>query len=475
MPDLVTLVERNAAQSPRKPAVITARRSLTYSELLQRAAGANPASEPPVSRQAVAGRDAVTVAVALLASAMAGGAVLMVDPAAPEAEAERARATFGCGERGGSDLPAGLGLTTSGVTGEPRCVIRPWELVAANAAAFAEALELAPDDVVMTTSSMHHSYAVSAGLCGTLAAGASFAAPGGMLTPKALAGCIDSHSVSVLLSVPILYRWYTVGVPAARAPRLCVSAGEAVDDELRKAWEASVGWPLAEHYGTSELGQLTVAAPGDAGFGRPVRGVRIRIVPHAVDGVPDGATVAGPASGGMVEVSVAGPPAVVLDAVDGQVTPRPLTGWQATGDLGVMDRGGRVRIDGRVGDVVNVGGKKVALPEVETALRALPGVRDGAVIAQAGAGGVPKLHAFVVTGEEFSEAEAVALLKQDLAPHKVPRQVRRSHRTPASSRGRQRRAGKCVPTSRRPPGREAATAVRREPQPCPPTAAAART
>jgi acyl-CoA synthetase (AMP-forming)/AMP-acid ligase II len=418
MEDLVTVVDRHATRRPDQPAVITATQSVTYSELLRRAS--SEASVHGRSRRAVTGEDAVTVAVAVLASAMAQGGALMVDPSAPAAEADRARARFGCGTDR-DDLPSGLGLTTSGVTGEPRCAVRPWELVADNATAFAEALRLTPDDVVMTTSSMHHSYAVSAGLCTALTAGASFAAPGGLLKPSALARCIDSYSVSVLLSVPMLYRWYTAGIPAARVPRLCVSAGERLDDEVRKEWATTVGWPLAEHFGTSELGQLTLAAPSDAGFGMPVRGVTIRT------------------AGQAVEVSVAGPPTVMLDLADGQISARVLAGWQATGDIGTVDGSGRVRIDGRQGDIVNVAGKKVALPEVDVALRALPGVRDGAAIAHAGPGGVPKLYAFVVVEADFRSSDAVTLLRENLAPHKVPRYIQRVDRLPRTGSGKLRR------------------------------------
>jgi acyl-coenzyme A synthetase/AMP-(fatty) acid ligase len=425
--DLVALVERSAARRPRQLAVVTAAEALTYSELLDRAAGECTAGR--VSRRirrSLVARDAADVAVALVASAMAGSALLMVDPAAPAAEAERAEARFGLGSMH-NGLPVGLGLTTSGVTGEPRCVVRPWSLVCDNAAAFAEALGLTSDDVVMTTSSMHHSYAVSAGLCGALTAGAAFVAPGGMLPPKALARHIDRHGVSVLLSVPMLYRWYAVGVPVAHAPRLCVSAGAPVDDGIRKAWDAAVGWPLVEHYGTSEMGQLTVGAAGDAGsVGRSLRGVHIRAAHVAATGECE------------LEASVDGPPPVLLDIAEGAIAPRPLTGWSATGDVGDIDGEGRVRIHGRRGDIVNVGGKKVALREVEAALRSMPGVSDCAVIARTDATVVPKLYAFVEADQDFSAEHAAAHLKEQLAPHKIPRQVLRVEHLPRTGSGKVR-------------------------------------
>lgn len=412
MVDLVTLVQRTVSARPRQVAVVTSGASVTYQELLDRAAAA------PDGERLLVARDAIGTAIALLAAARAGDPLLLIDPAAPQAEAARLRARFE------GDTPPGLGLATSGVTGEPRCVVRPWELVADNAAAFAEALGLTPDDTVLTTSSMHHSYAASAGLCGALAAGATFVAPGGLLPPSALAGYIDTHRVTVLLSVPMLYRWYTAGIPAARPLRLCVSAGAALGADIRAAWEKNVGWPLVEHYGTSELGQLTVATPDDGPtVGRPVPGVQLRATVGTTSGEPE------------LEARIDGPAAVILD---GSVA-RPLTGWVPTGDTGTVAADGTVTVTGRLGDTVNVGGKKVALGEVEQVLNALPGVREAAVVAGGADPVVPKLVAFVVPDADFSEAAVLAALRDRLAPHKVPRRIVPVAELPRTGSGKVRR------------------------------------
>lgn len=402
--DLLTLLHRHARQRPDRVAVGTASASLTYAELLAAARARKP-------RHAIVAADAIETALALVAAATADDTLVVLDPAAPEPDVARTLARF---DRDG--LPSGLGLSTSGVTGEPRSVVRPWPSVAANALAFADGLGLTADDVVMTTSAMHHSYAVSAGLCGALAAGASFVAPGGMISPAVLAGHVDTHRVSVLLSVPMLYRWYTAGVPAVRPPRLCVSAGAGIGVDLRAAWDKNVGWPLVEHYGTSELGQLTVAGPDEGGtVGRPLRGVRVR-----------------PTATGELEVMVAGPPAVLLGA-----PALPLTGWVATGDTGTVDGDGRVTITGRVGDTVNVGGKKVALREVDDVLRTLPGVRDAAVVTYGDDPMVPKLCGFV-EADDFDEPALLAAAREKLAPHKVPRRILRLPGLPRTGSGKVR-------------------------------------
>jgi len=60
----------------------------------------------------------------------------------------------------------------------------------------------------------------------------------------------------------------------------------------------------------------------------------------------------------------------------------PADGWLRTGDLGVLDAGGRLRVRGRADDVINTGGHKVIPGEVAAVLQTCPGVRDAAVVGQ---------------------------------------------------------------------------------------------
>ena len=51
------------------------------------------------------------------------------------------------------------------------------------------------------------------------------------------------------------------------------------------------------------------------------------------------------------------------------------TGWLRTGDLGRLDKSGRLQLTGREDDVVKVDGKRVALGEVEGCLEAFPKIK----------------------------------------------------------------------------------------------------
>jgi o-succinylbenzoate---CoA ligase len=60
----------------------------------------------------------------------------------------------------------------------------------------------------------------------------------------------------------------------------------------------------------------------------------------------------------------------------------PADGWFRTGDLGLLDAGGRLVVRGRADDVINTGGHKVVPGEVAAALQSCPGVREVAVVGQ---------------------------------------------------------------------------------------------
>ena len=117
-------------------------------------------------------------------------------------------------------------------------------------------------------------------------------------------------------------------------------------------------------------------------------------------------------------------------------------GTAVTGDLGVIDADGRVTVVGRADDVVVVGGTNVALPAVEAALRALPGVGDACVVAGPDSSGAPASSAFVsapagsgdATDEQLAAAVRAALGRAAGTPRV---------RTPAAS-------CRCCPAARRP-------------------------
>jgi cyclohexanecarboxylate-CoA ligase len=133
-------------------------------------------------------------------------------------------------------------------------------------------------------------------------------------------------------------------------------------------------------WGSTETCLGTLGAPDDPAErawgtdGRPLAGVEVRIVDEAGRRLPAGTE-------GHFELRSRCFFAGYLDRP--QLTAEALTedGWYRTGDLATLDAAGYLRITGRVKDVVNRGGEKVPVAEIEQLLHEHPAVAEAAIVA----------------------------------------------------------------------------------------------
>ena len=117
-------------------------------------------------------------------------------------------------------------------------------------------------------------------------------------------------------------------------------------------------------------------------------------------------------------------------------------GWYWTGDLGVLDEQGLLRITGRKRDILKVGGHRVSPQEVEDVLHAFPGVLEAAAI------GAPDpllgeaIHAVVVPRDAAAwvEAELWAFLTERLPTAKRPSAIVLADSLPKLASGKVHRA-----------------------------------
>jgi acyl-coenzyme A synthetase/AMP-(fatty) acid ligase len=435
---LAAALAETARQRPAAPAIVSADRTLTAAALLRAAEGVAPRLRGRITTDA---RNPADVAVAVVAAALADVPLLVLDARAGSEDRDRMRSSFGAdlvlGPGPGLDLtplpgaappasgspPAGLGLGTSGSEGRSKCVERPWAAVTANAREFGDALGLGAGDAIACTTPPHHSYALCGGIVTALLTGVTYVGLEGRSGPRLVAEAVDAYRVTVLMSVPLLFRWFGAGAglpSVVHRPRLCVSAGAALAAEDRKRWERTVGWPIGEHYGTTELGMLTLDRDQVTGsVGRPLAGVELRVDPAP-----------GP---GAIAARVAGPPAHLHTA-----GPHPESagdGYRDTGDLGRWDADGRLFLTGRRGAMINVAGNKVPAAEVEDAIRAFPPVVDCAVVGVAAAGG-QAVVAFVEAGSAVDRRALTAFLRERLAPYMLPSVVVPVAKLPRNANGK---------------------------------------
>jgi O-succinylbenzoic acid--CoA ligase len=157
---------------------------------------------------------------------------------------------------------------------------------------------------------------------------------------------------------------------ALRAYAAILVGGQALAEPVRVAAEA-LGARVVRTYGSSET------AGGCVYDGRSLPGVRVRI---AADGIVElgGPTLADGYLDDPERTAAAFGVDAAADASEqpGADGPR----WYRTGDLGELTSDGVLRVRGRADDVIISGGVKVALGEIERAVRAVPGFA-GAVVA----------------------------------------------------------------------------------------------
>jgi fatty-acyl-CoA synthase len=123
------------------------------------------------------------------------------------------------------------------------------------------------------------------------------------------------------------------------------------------------------------------------------------------------------------------------EATAAAITP---DGWFRTGDLGVFDEAGYLKIVGRLKDMFIVGGTNAYPAEIEKELEAIPGVRQAVVV------GAPHErlgevgYAFIQTADGTSPSadEVIAACRRDLADYKVPRYVQFVDDFPMTSTGK---------------------------------------
>ncbi|MGC1381377.1 MAG: AMP-binding protein, partial [Candidatus Baltobacteraceae bacterium] len=133
-------------------------------------------------------------------------------------------------------------------------------------------------------------------------------------------------------------------------------------------------------WGTTESCLGSLAAPGDEAAkvwgtdGRALRGIRLRIADAQGRVLPAGEE-------GHFEVRSPTMFEGYADHPEWTAAAFTSDGWFRTGDLGVMDDAGYIRITGRVRDVINRGGEKIPVAEMEQLLSDHPAIAEIAIVA----------------------------------------------------------------------------------------------
>ncbi|MFJ8078251.1 class I adenylate-forming enzyme family protein [Streptomyces sp. NPDC096176] len=205
-------------------------------------------------------------------------------------------------------------------------------------------------------------------------------------TPEAALAALAEHEPTHVLGVPTMIRMMLdriaeAGRPAFTPPTAVVVGGSPLDEATAEEARRVFGCPVVNLYGSADgvnchtgLGDdpLRGAGPGVLAGHPDPRVADIRI---AVPGTP---TLQEAPKGSVGEIVARGPmtPLCYVAAPDLDALYRTADGWVRTGDLGVIEEDGNLRIVGRLKDVVIRGGANISPAEVEIELATHPLVRD---------------------------------------------------------------------------------------------------
>ncbi|GAA4485228.1 FadD3 family acyl-CoA ligase [Rhodococcus olei] len=315
-------------------------------------------------------------------------------------------------------------MSTSGSTGAPKGVALRHEQLVWVYRALGARLGIGAQDRLLGVTPLSHSFGLNAGLLAALVVGGCYIAVD-RFDPTSVTGLIAAERVTVISGPPTLFTdliTATGARPLDPAPRLAVTGAATVSPELLERIRTVLGIPLvATGYGLTEAaGTVTAQRPQPGGPGTLAAPALPGIEVRTVDG--DGRDVA---PGHVGEVLVRGFNVMSGYLDDPDATARVLDpdGWLHTGDVGILDERGDLRVVDRIGEMFTVGGFNVYPAEIESVLAGHPAVTEVAVVAvpddRLGQRGV----AFVVPASPVDETTLLAHCRAALAGYKVPAAV----------------------------------------------------
>jgi acyl-CoA synthetase (AMP-forming)/AMP-acid ligase II len=393
-----------------------------------------------VSTPALAAAEKLGIEVAVLSFAAS-------DPAGIFSLAGKSSATPEALERGAyaSSDDIALVLHTSGTTSRPKIVPLSQENVCASAANIAASIELTPADRCLNVMPLFHIHGLIAAVLASLGAGASIVCTPGFNALKFF-GLLDEYSPTWYTAVPTMHQ--AVLGRAARNKkivealklRLIRSSSASLPPQVMSELEATFAAPVIEAYGMTEAAHQMACNPLPPRERKPgtvgvAAGPEISIMDAAGALLPIGE---------IGEVVIRGPniTAGYLNNEAANATAFS-DGWFRTGDQGVLDTEGYLRLTGRLKEIINRGGEKISPREVDEVLLDHPAVAQVVTFAVPHDKLGEEVAAAVVLEDaaEVTEKEIRQFVAGRLVDFKVPRKILFLDEIPKGATGKLQRIG----------------------------------
>ena len=327
----------------------------------------------------------------------------------------------------GSDL-ADI-MFTSGTTGQPKGVMSAHEQNVRAFTAWSEFVGLKRGDRYLIVNPFFHAFGYKAGWQACLITGARIS-PVAVLDAGAALARIEREGITVLPGPPTLFQTLLAHEALPQhdlsSLRLAVTGAATVPPSLIEKMHTVLGFEtVVTGYGLTEsMGIVTMCRRGDSvervtsTCGVPIPGVEVRCADDQGRSVPRGEPGEVLVRGYNVMQGYLDDPVATAEAIDPD-------GWLHTGDIGVLDAEGYLRITDRRKDMFIVGGFNCYPAEIEKIMAAHPDIAQVAVI------GAPDErlgevgHAYVIrrAGSTLDAATLTAWCRDNIANYKVPRRI----------------------------------------------------
>ncbi|MBC8505373.1 MAG: AMP-binding protein [Chloroflexi bacterium] len=338
-----------------------------------------------------------------------------------------------------------LVLHTSGTTSRPKIVPLSHVNVCATAWNIQQSLALTSDDRCLNIMPLFHIHGLMAAVLGSLGAGASVCCTPGFNALKFFAWLNEVNPT-----------WYTA-VPTMhqaildRAPRnleiikqsklrFLRSSSASLPPQVMKALEETFNAPVIEAYGMTEAAHQMACNPLPPRARKPgtvgvAAGPEVSIMDKQGEHLPPGS---------IGEVVIRGPNVTFGYQNNPEANATEFTdGWFRTGDQGVMDADGYLRLTGRLKEIINRGGEKISPREVDEVLLDHPAVIQAVTFAMPHDKLGEEVAAAIILREGIAatESEIRKFASKRLAKFKVPRKVLFLDEIPKGSTGKLQRIG----------------------------------
>jgi 4-hydroxybenzoate-CoA ligase len=334
-------------------------------------------------------------------------------------------------------------LYSSGSTGAPKGVRHVHSSLRATAETYgAQVLKITAGDVMFSIAKAFHAYGLGNSMTFPMAVGARAVLLPDRPTPDAVLAAIQRWKPTIFAGVPTLYASllsHPMIGPKAGSDRLriCISAGEALPEDIGNRWRRMVGVDILDGIGSTEMLHIFISNRADdiryGTSGKPAPGYTAMVVDEHDRPVPRGEPG---------ELVVKGP-----SAADGywnqrEKSRRTFRGeWTYTGDTYSRDAEGYFRFHGRRDEMLKVSGVWVSPFEVEEALIGHPAVLEAAVVGKEDRDGLTKPRAFVVLNAPAGDAAALTEelkehVKQRIGVWKYPRWIEFVEGLPKTATGK---------------------------------------